>query len=478
MSAYLQIRAGFVTGRYHGWEWPPAPMHLFQALVSGAAADHVQNGYLSDGVVQLFQWLEQQEPPMIFAPAPQQHSLHVISVPDNDDDRAMEAWASGKKRPWEIESDRKNRYSMKPTRRRLIEGQIVYVWAIAEADRAVATKVAELAEYLYCLGRGIDAAWAAGSINDSLADQLLPCWRPSDVVTTESEPLQVPVAGSMDSLIERQRARYSRLESREFVNKRPVCREIHYSHGFMGQGRPYRLYDIKTLDGQRPYAWRHENLITLAAMVRNALDKIHRKGDSTLRGFSLGHVSGSTDLSCRLSWLPLASVGHAQVDGRIRRVMILGPRGCDQERMREAVFGMRFTQLHQDGKPIILMVETDEIANAVMPYLETSEAWRTVTPMILPGQTSRGKRQPGKLVPQKVCALILKALEREGYPEVTDMSYQKAPFHPASLGASEYRVASYMQHPRFHVRVRFTRPIRGPVLAGVGRHYGLGLFVP
>ena len=33
-----------------------------------------------------------------------------------------------------------------------------------------------------------------------------------------------------------------------------------------------------------------------------------------------------------------------------------------------------------------------------------------------------------------------------------------------------------MRLPQLHVRVRLGLPVRGPILAGVGRHYGLGLF--
>jgi CRISPR-associated protein Csb2 len=33
--ACLVLWVGFPLGRYHGAEWPPAPMRLFQALVAG-----------------------------------------------------------------------------------------------------------------------------------------------------------------------------------------------------------------------------------------------------------------------------------------------------------------------------------------------------------------------------------------------------------------------------------------------------------
>ena len=38
MALNLFMRVSFTTGRYHGEEWPPAPMRLFQALAAGAGA--------------------------------------------------------------------------------------------------------------------------------------------------------------------------------------------------------------------------------------------------------------------------------------------------------------------------------------------------------------------------------------------------------------------------------------------------------
>ncbi len=66
-----------------------------------------------------------------------------------------------------------------------------------------------------------------------------------------------------------------------------------------------------------------------------------------------------------------------------------------------------------------------------------------------------------------------------GYaPEVIErVTFQPAPLWPGTGAAKEMRVPRHlMNYPRYHVEVRFWNPVTGPVLAGIGRHYGIGLF--
>jgi CRISPR-associated protein Csb2 len=154
--------------------------------------------------------------------------------------------------------------------------------------------------------------------------------------------------------------------------------------------------------------------------------------------------------------------------------MITGPVGATRDEMERALFGLHFVELKLHSESFAILAETDEIEGAVAPYIALSDEWATVTPLVLPGHTTRGRAQPGKLIPRKVEQLVLRALQREGYPEPIDLWAQKAPFHPGAHAAGQYETARYMRLPQLHVRVRLGRPVRGPVLAGVGRHYGLG----
>jgi CRISPR-associated protein Csb2 len=133
--------------------------------------------------------------------------------------------------------------------------------------------------------------------------------------------------------------------------------------------------------------------------------------------------------------------------------------------------------LIQHGKQVGTMEPIDEIDGAVRPYLETGTCWQTVTPLVTHGKTTRGGRQKGKFDRRKAEKLILHALAKVGLPEPARMHYQSAPFRRSGRAAREYRVPHHLSGlSRFHVSVEFPQPVSGPVLAGVGSHFGLGLF--
>ncbi len=57
------------------------------------------------------------------------------------------------------------------------------------------------------------------------------------------------------------------------------------------------------------------------------------------------------------------------------------------------------------------------------------------------------------------------------------VNFQPAPFWPRVGGASQIQVPAQLNnYPRYHVRVEFKEATGGPVLAGIGRHCGIGLF--
>lgn len=115
--------------------------------------------------------------------------------------------------------------------------------------------------------------------------------------------------------------------------------------------------------------------------------------------------------------------------------------------------------------------------SVIRSYLGPSRAWESVTPMILHGHNS----QRGRISLHKTSKLILEAFRNAGYPagSVEDFYMQAAPLVPQLPAAAQFFVPTHLRHwPRYHVGVRFKEPITGPVLAGIGRHCGLGLFRP
>jgi len=78
----------------------------------------------------------------------------------------------------------------------------------------------------------------------------------------------------------------------------------------------------------------------------------------------------------------------------------------------------------------------------------------------------------------KTRELIERALEQAGVgPTVERYAYRNAPWWAGTGSARAVRVPTHLTSwPRYHVKLELRHEIRGPLLVGIGRHYGLGLF--
>jgi CRISPR-associated protein Csb2 len=126
-------------------------------------------------------------------------------------------------------------------------------------------------------------------------------------------------------------------------------------------------------------------------------------------------------------------------------------------------------------------------------YLGSSQTWSTVTPLILPGFDDSDKvfrrikkgvtaEEQRKLLGElndRVLNLIWKAFHNAGFtPDAldgTEIEYRKVGWFQKLGQAYEYDLPP-LHYPRYHVRVRFARPVRGPLVVGAGRYRGFGLF--
>ena len=459
MAQHLVIEVRFHAGRYHGEEWPPAPMRLFQALVAGAG--HRYRGEIwPESAVASLRFLEGLGPPIISAAPSPEVSRHVLSVPNNDEDLAMRDWTAG--RPVKaIEEDQRKGRALKTIPRRYCSAPLRYVWHLPDGiSREHADALAALARSPHTLGLGIDAACATVYITDEepipASDTRL--YRP--IRYGAGTRLRVPAPGSFDSLEARHIARSTRAERGEYVDPEVAHRAVIYAAEQALPVRPVRLYRLQGLDG-RPWSWPQRDIVTAGAMLRHAL---MQAAPAPLADYASGHAEGPR----RLSWVPLPSVGHEHADGRIRRTLVIAPPD-DDEKLREATWRLHYCDLQHQSRPVARLIETDEWDGVFSAYLGAARQWETVTPIVLPGHDDHGR---------KVERLTLKALRDAGYPQdlIESVWTQKAPFGRHGFRAGEYHAASHMRYSQIHVRVHFRRTVSGPVMVGVGRHYGLGLF--
>lgn len=466
MPLYLRIHVHLLGGYYHGEEWPPAPMRLMQAMVAGSA----HAGRLERDV-DVFGWLEQQAPPIIRA----SHiaaSKFTAYVPRNSDDITLRELYKGTS-PHEVSAKRRARYDGQDISRCWVNDAIIYEWRVDNA--AHAEYLGDISRELVCLGRAEDLAYASFDLSDTPLQDGPNTWQPAPPASFMRNPLRIPVVGSLASLEYCEHARRARIESKEFVNPQVIYSERSYDLGTTGCQRPFLLYELHGMEPGSRLGWRHNEGVVVAAMIRHALDA---RVPEILRGYATGHVDNG-DPDDRLSWVPLPSIGHRHADGRIRRAMLLGPKQelFDSSRWREIMHALAHAPLIQHGQQVGTLEPIDEIGGAVQPYLEIGTCWRTVTPVVTHGRTTRGGKQKGKFDRRKAEKLILHALAKAGLPDPVRMHYQSAPFARSGRAAREYRVPHHLSGlSRFHVSVEFPQPVSGPVLAGVGSHFGLGLF--
>jgi len=111
--------------------------------------------------------------------------------------------------------------------------------------------------------------------------------------------------------------------------------------------------------------------------------------------------------------------------------------------------------------------------------------WESVTPVAL-------DRNPGDLLSADASRAARATLEAErviaeacthiGLPRPVEVSILRQPSHPGAPPAARFmpfpRSGSGFKRVCVHVKLRFDISVAGPVMLGVGRYFGVGLFVP
>jgi CRISPR-associated protein Csb2 len=486
VSQHLCITATFLAGRYHGKEWPPSPARLFQALVAGARTGiYRQHWPAVEGVLRM---LEQLPAPEIVACNTERLHPYRISVPNNDADRAARDWAAGRK--FEAAGLR----TMKDVRPREIGGfhdgkpHVYYFWKLPEDADIAAGK--QLASFLHTLGWGVDMAFA----DAFLADEQFIHARADDGDHSRYVPAprgmlrSVPVPGYLDDLSDAYR-RYCHRHSSGGVDA--FTRATKYGqHPYRRAGAAtppaamFLLHQIDNADAWFSVPWAFS--MRVAAWMRHvAAEAVRAEGwtEQAVNEYVLGHGDGHRR---HMSFVPIPSIGGPHADGAVRRAMLVEPADADGNisellqwklapsvllRLLESNGGPRRTA------PVCSLSQPQKSDAVFQKYLpaQKQQLWHSVTPVILHGHNSLR----GKFSLRKTEELLYQAFENCGYPRqsLTEIQFQPAPLWPGTEGAMAIRVPEYLKRwPRYHVVVRFREPVLGPVLVGIGRHYGIGLF--
>jgi CRISPR-associated protein Csb2 len=501
----LTITVRFHDGRYHGsGEWPPSPARLFQALVAGAA----RGENLSAGAVESFQWLEGLAPPVIVAPSAYAGQGFKNFVPNND----LDAVGGDPARINEIRTG-------KIIRPRTFDAaaQLLYAWTFehsADAKRH-SRSICEIANSLYQLGRGVDMAWAQGEVfEESKADARLRegggiLWRPNK--SGDSVTLACPHPRSLASLMER----FKKTRER-FKTVRKGGRAVSFfsqapkpDFGQVPYNSPpiFLLFDIKKADAFAPQHL--ERVVALTETVRDlAVQRLKTsnwrrddpKREDCIEKVVIGRDAKESDKAQRIRITPLPSIGHAQTERSVRRVLVVVPPDCPIATgdVAWAFSGLALNfdsetgEVPDDCAELVPADDRTMLGNYGLEPTGKYRRWRSVTPAALPERAARRRIDPHRLreeakdgaerLREQAAAerAARQALRHSGIDtSVQTVRVQREPFEGRGQRVEAFAPGTRFAKERlWHVEIAFAQPVPGPLLIGDGRYLGLGLMAP
>jgi CRISPR-associated protein Csb2 len=292
--------------------------------------------------------------------------------------------------------------------------------------------------------------------------------------------LRCPAPGTFADLERKHRQFLGRLETGTFRPVAPLARFdlVPFARATEGAPPPYvafRLLEPTTGD----HLWLDPPRRTrdVAAWVRHATADVSEGwpfGSTSLLVHGHRETSGSNEGdSARLFFLPLPTINPrlGRVEG-ITRVMVVGRPGLEEQL---AWIGSRLAgyQVEWQGEPVAMLEPLATGDWVLGRYLGSGLTWSSVTPVVLPGHDDRSGSKAERLLRK---ALLQAGLEPELVDGIRDLDWRKAGFWKGTALASRYLPPDKVSGPMFHVRLRFSKPVVGPLALGSGRFRGMGVF--
>ncbi|MCI0700789.1 MAG: type I-U CRISPR-associated protein Csb2 [Planctomycetia bacterium] len=468
-------------------EWPPSPLRVFQALVAAAAGRWNERMRLEYAVPAL-EWLAKQPAPTVVAavgvPSDVKYRLYV---PDNVGDKVAKSWRSGNVNA--SIADYRTEKDVRPTH--LTGDAVHYLHSIPDSDSGLSEfkqTLIDAARSITHLGWGVDmVAGNAVEMTEEKAAKLTKeggeCWRPTK--DGSGTPLRVPRAGTLDALMKKHEAFLNRLADDGFRPVPPLTAftVVGYRRDSEPASRPWVAFRIASVDPDdaNPSFDTSNKCRDVAAWLRCAVAAVcERWPFPDFASFVHGHDENGSQLKGehadqRFMYLPLPTINAKlrRVDS-IRRVLVAAPPD-----RRDRIDWLRLRLPGQellwngDGK-----VEEKGVLNSLsasdwvlQQYTAASRVWSTVTPVVLHRHEVGGA---------EICGLLKDAFRHAGFSEEVvdrlELDWRGVGFRAGVDLATRYLTPDTTTGPRYHVRVQFAHPVRGPLAVGAGRYRGMGLF--
>lgn len=437
-------------------EYPAHPLRLYAALI-GTAHALGRTEHLA-----ALRQLEQLKPPTIIAGA-------TVETTENDVNHYVPCvpLAQGKTRSDFILGD----YKMKKRcpRSRMADPRIIYVWDVSPSDDLVRALDDLLPEITH-IGSGeslvearrvqLDGFGIAPIDFSGLEWQYTPDAGNGDML------IRVPADGLMKRFDEAY-ARGGHLDSYPTHRYRRWDR-----NSTEGRESPWRLSYRFRLRGA---AFHLEQALPLIEAFRGTLLTLSSREEmpSVLHGH--GHKGKH-----HVAFMPLAFVGSRHADGRIKGIGVAVPRDADaDDREVIASFMHRLdgldVRVRADSTQLSLMDrgERGMVSLQQSTWTSPSNTWVSVTPIALDDW-------PG----DDVGGVVAKSCVRAGLPLPERIEFVRTSMAGAAVPHSgRFRGIAQRCPPKSpavwgHACIRWRDPVKGPLLLGRLRHFGIGLMMP
>ncbi len=433
-------------------EWPPSWMRLFSALVSVA----------EPGDDEVLRRLEEADPPHICAPRALTVSRSAY-VPTNQilkETRHTQLYArTNGERRWARAIPR--------------EPRVTYIWPELQLDPDVRERLRRMCRRVPYLGRSTSPALIE-LVNAPPGDD--PVLVPETAGSPEDFELQTTLRttfpGALFALRETHRRR---LEGDEGSHVWAIGRGMGYGRfrtpdEYGPIAGPYRQMVILGLQGPQ-LDGRHAARVTHA--VRRAVLSRAEVHLPSLHGHHDGDI-----VQCAFVALP--DVGHEHADGHILGVAIALPE-LPAEEQQVIVGAIGPDGLEVTAGPLgILHLQPVNPLQARLAYGLRAERWTkprrrwaTAFPMVF-------DRFPGRK--RDLTDEVARSVVNARFPEPVRLGWSRHPVVPGGVAMlprdTLRRQGDSPIRPFRHVWVEFAQPVRGPVVIGSMRHYGLGLCIP
>jgi CRISPR-associated protein Csb2 len=457
----LALEVEFLLGRYTSAdyrdrekaEWPPHPSRLYSALVAAA----FESG-LGESARAALLWLESLPPPHLCAdPAPGEQLPVTVYVPVNDPAHDY--------LPQRAERQPRTFPSVVPA-----APTVFFIWPDAEPDALLTNLLAAIAANVTYLGN------SRSPVRVRLSDRPPPPnWFPDN---SGHSVLRVPSKGRLESL------------QRHFQDGlRPSAGAFHrYRCGgsrgeTMAPASVFGEMVVYRLDG--PVPMEIETTLKLTDVLRSAAMRHAQDAGGSVPEVFSGHDGQGKPLvkpHAAFVALPFVSDTQRHADGRVMGVAVVLPRTIRPEERRQAARALaRVDHLQVPGVGRLGLERLT--AERVVPHnLRTGtwsgprRKWASVTPVLLDRFPKRGKG---------VETVVARACEHIGLPRPVEVVADRySPLHGVEpsfrfLVRRREGTGSSPQPRLFtHVTLTFGQEVRGPVLLGAGRYFGLGLLRP